>query len=54
MVSDETLSAETETIQDITRDETFVILGETETRPRRLYKRPRRDRDVCFIASSIT
>ena len=34
------------------RDETFVIRGETEMRPRRLYKRPRRD--VCFIASSIT
>ena len=31
------------------RDETFVIRGETETRPRRLYKRPRRDRDETFV-----
>ena len=48
-VADETLRAETETIQDMTRDETFVIRGETETRPRRLYKRPRRDRDETFV-----
>ena len=31
------------------RDETFVIRGETETRPRRLYKRPRQDRDETFV-----
>ena len=31
------------------RDETFVIRSETETRPRRLYKRPRRDRDETFV-----
>ena len=31
------------------RDETFVIRGETETRPRRLYKWPRRDRDETFV-----
>ena len=31
------------------RDETFVIRGETEARPRRLYKQPRRDRDETLV-----